>query len=106
MDKASNKKWPELDKILVDPDSTDELLGLKVKVLPDSNEQSLQHFLSNSPWDYRAVMDQMALDVDAELGDHQDTMLMIDESGLLMGPLVRRSWQPRGRTPILHKVSK
>jgi SRSO17 transposase len=49
------------------------------EIVPDSNEQSLQHFLSNSPWDHRAVMDQVALDVDAELGGHEDTMLMIDE---------------------------
>ena len=26
---------------------------------------------------------------------------MIDESGLLMAPLVRRTWAPRGRTPDL-----
>jgi putative transposase len=36
---------------------------------------------------------------------------LIDESGLLMAPLVRRTWAPRGRTPdldqcgIRHKVS-
>lgn len=52
------------------------------EIVPDSNEQSLQHFLSNSPWDDRGVMDQVALDVDAEIGGHEDTMLLIDESGL------------------------
>jgi SRSO17 transposase len=52
------------------------------EIVPDSDEQSLQHFLSNSPWDHRAVMDHVALDVDRELGGHEDTMLMIDESGL------------------------
>lgn len=52
------------------------------EIVPDSNEQSLQHFLSNSPWDHRGVMDQMALDVDKELGGHEDAMLMIDESSL------------------------
>ena len=52
------------------------------EIVPESKEQSLQHFLSNSPWDGRGVMGQVALDVDAELGGHEDTMLMIDESGL------------------------
>lgn len=28
-------------------------------------------------------------------------LVFLDESGLLMGPLVRRSWQPRGQTPVL-----
>lgn len=52
------------------------------EIVPESNEQALQHFLSNSPWDHRAVLDQVALDVDAELGGGDDTMLMIDESGM------------------------
>jgi putative transposase len=28
-------------------------------------------------------------------------LALIDESGLLMAPLVRRSWAPRGQTPVL-----
>jgi transposase len=28
-------------------------------------------------------------------------LVFLDESGLLVGPLVRRSWQPRGQTPVL-----
>jgi transposase len=28
-------------------------------------------------------------------------LVFLDESGLLMGPWVRRSWQPRGQTPLL-----
>jgi transposase len=28
-------------------------------------------------------------------------LVFLDECGLLMGPLVRRSWQPRGQTPVL-----
>jgi transposase len=28
-------------------------------------------------------------------------LVFLDESGLLMEPLVRRSWQPRGQTPVL-----
>src|SRR6185503_18447952 len=28
-------------------------------------------------------------------------LAFVDESGLLMGPLVRRTWAPRGRPPVL-----
>jgi transposase len=28
-------------------------------------------------------------------------LVFVDESGLLMAPLVRRSWAPRGKTPVL-----
>jgi hypothetical protein len=27
----------------------------------------------------------------------------LDETGLLMAPLVRRSWSPQGETPVLHQ---
>jgi hypothetical protein len=29
------------------------------------------------------------------------TLVFLDESGLMMAPLVRRTWAPRGQTPIL-----
>ncbi len=29
------------------------------------------------------------------------TLVFIDESGLLLAPLLRRTWSPRGRTPVL-----
>ena len=29
--------------------------------------------------------------------------MLIDESGLLMAPLLRRTWAPQGRTPALHQ---
>jgi transposase len=32
-------------------------------------------------------------------------LALIDESGLLMAPLVRRTWAPRGQTPELHQKS-
>lgn len=32
--------------------------------------------------------------------------MFLDESGLLMAPLVRRSWAPRGRTPILYQTTR
>ena len=52
------------------------------EVVPDSNDQAYQHFMSESPWDHGAVMDQIASDVDAAFGDSEDSFLTIDESGL------------------------
>ena len=52
------------------------------EVVVDSDEQALQHFLSNSPWDERAVLDQVARDADALLGGTPDSALLIDESGI------------------------
>ena len=33
-------------------------------------------------------------------------MVFVDESGLLMAPLVRRSWAPRGHTPVLYQRTR
>lgn len=52
------------------------------QIVPGTNEQALQHFISNSPWDAEAVMRQVARDADALLGGHEDTLLVIDESGI------------------------
>ena len=50
-------------------------------VVPGSDEQALQHFISNSPWDHRAVLDRVARDADALLGGTDDSFLLIDETG-------------------------
>lgn len=50
------------------------------EVVVDSDYQSLQHFVSHSPWDYRPIMDQVALDADQLLGGIPDTCLIIDET--------------------------
>ena len=52
------------------------------EVVPASDEQALQHFLSNSPWDERGVLDQLAREADALLGGYPDSALLIDESGI------------------------
>jgi SRSO17 transposase len=52
------------------------------ETVPDADEQSLQHFISNSTWDARAVMNQVAADADALLGGFDDTILVIDDSGI------------------------
>ncbi len=51
--------------------------------IPNSDDQSLQHFLSNSPWDERPVIDQVAHDANILLKNHPDTGLYIDETGFL-----------------------
>ena len=52
------------------------------EVVPESDEQVLQHFLSNSHWDERGVLDQVALETDALLGGTPESALLIDESGI------------------------
>jgi SRSO17 transposase len=51
------------------------------EVIPDSDEQALQHFLSNSNWDERKVLDQVALEANQLIGGKQNSALLIDESG-------------------------
>lgn len=47
--------------------------------VPEFNYQAQQQFLSDSPWDYRVLMEQVAKDVDSLLGG-KDSVLVIDES--------------------------
>jgi SRSO17 transposase len=46
-----------------------------------ADEQCLQHMLTESPWDHRAVLDQVAQEADRWLGGTEDSCLLIDESG-------------------------
>ena len=46
----------------------------------DYEYQSLQQFVSDSPWDHEALIERIGKDVDALLGG-KDSMLLIDESG-------------------------
>jgi SRSO17 transposase len=52
-----------------------------VEVVPFCDYQALQHFLSHSQWDARAVLDQLAVEADSHLGGSADTGFFIDESG-------------------------
>jgi SRSO17 transposase len=45
--------------------------------------QALQQFLSDSTWDHRAVMEQVAGMVEETLGSHRDTALYIDETSFV-----------------------
>lgn len=49
--------------------------------VPGSDEQALHHFIANSPWDERPVLDQVARDANALLGGTEDSFLLIDETG-------------------------
>jgi len=49
--------------------------------VPESDQQQLNHMLTDSEWDHRAVIDQVALEVDRWLGGHRNSCLLIDESG-------------------------
>jgi SRSO17 transposase len=50
------------------------------EVVPDCDYQSLQHFVSDSEWDARAVLDQVAVEADRHLGGATDSCLLLDES--------------------------
>jgi len=52
------------------------------EAVADSEWQSMQHFLSHSPWEHRPVQDQIAKDCDRLLGGSPDTALIFDESGI------------------------
>ena len=49
--------------------------------VPQSDEQALHHFIANSPWDARAVLDRLARDANAVLGGTEESFLLIDETG-------------------------
>jgi SRSO17 transposase len=51
------------------------------EVVPEADHQALQHLLSESAWEERAVLDQVAQDVHRHLGGRPDSCLIIDESG-------------------------
>jgi SRSO17 transposase len=49
------------------------------KDVPDCNNQSLQHFVSNSPWDHRPVLNHIQCDVTGAIGDKNNGSLHVDE---------------------------
>jgi len=48
--------------------------------VPKINEQAMQHFISNSPWDDAPLISQLQQDVDRLIGDSNDGALVLDES--------------------------
>lgn len=53
-----------------------------VEIVPDSDWQQLQHFISDSPWDRQGLLEQISRDADNLLGDPQNACLNIDECGI------------------------
>lgn len=51
------------------------------KLVPESHHQSLHHFVSNSPWEEKGVLDDVADSVSARIGDAEHGGLHMDESG-------------------------
>ncbi len=51
------------------------------KVVPETNNQKLQNFISDSPWDEKPVIEQIQLDVTNLIGDKTNGSIHIDESG-------------------------
>ena len=49
------------------------------KNVPDCNNQSLTHFVSDSPWDHRPVLDHIQRDVTQFIGDKKNGALHVDE---------------------------
>lgn len=64
-----------------------------------SDYQGMEQFISSSPWCHRALLDQVAKEADALLGDDADTGLFIDESSFLKkggaSVGVQRQWSGR-----------
>lgn len=48
--------------------------------VPGSDEQALHHFIANSPWNHRPVLDKVARR-ERVAGRHEDSFLVIDETG-------------------------
>lgn len=55
-----------------------------------ANYHQMQHFISDSPWDYRELIDQVAVDVSQSLPKQKLTGLIIDESG----------WEKKGEKSV------
>ena len=48
-----------------------------------SNYQGMQQFISDSPWDHAALVEEVAREADALLGGHRDTALYLDETSFV-----------------------
>jgi len=49
----------------------------------ESDYEGMQQFISNSPWDHRAVMGQVAQRAEAAMGGQEDTALYVDETSFV-----------------------
>lgn len=63
--------------------NTRKSIGRIEEALPASNYQGLQQFISDSPWDERALLRQVRGETEALLGRHRDTALYLDETSFV-----------------------
>lgn len=61
----------------------DKNMERMVEVDADADLESIQHFITDSPWSYRDVMDHTAQDANQQIGHEYDAGLIIDESGVI-----------------------
>ena len=52
------------------------------EAVPNSDDQVLQHLLTNSSWDDQVDIDQLAQDANPLIGGKKDSCLIIDVSGI------------------------
>lgn len=62
--------------------SSDRNIERRCESLPDAGYHQMQHFISDSNWDARAIMDKVARDIGQLLPQHKLTGLIIDETGI------------------------
>lgn len=64
-----------------------------------SDYQGMEQFISSSPWDHRALLDDVARDADEAIGDDEETGLFLDETSFLKKGKssvgVQRQWSGR-----------
>lgn len=53
------------------------------EMIPDTDQDRLQNFISDSRWDAQAVMDRTAIEVNAQIGDNKNACLLLDECGFV-----------------------
>jgi len=61
----------------------DKNMERMVEADTDADLESIQHFITDSPWSYRDVMDHTAQDTNQRIGHEYDAGLIIDESGIV-----------------------
>ena len=52
------------------------------EAVPHSDDQVLQHFLTNSTWNDQLVIDQISDDANQLIGGKKDSCLIIDETDI------------------------
>jgi SRSO17 transposase len=58
-------------------------IGRVAEDVAASNYQGMQQFVSDSPWDHGALMEEVAREAGALLGGHRDTALYLDETSFV-----------------------